>query len=281
MKIKKVFNNNVALTENHKGEEIVVMGRGLTFQKKPGHDIDSEKIEKTFVTSSATFASNLSELLDEIPYEIMVLTKEIIDKANEQLGTILNESLYLTLSDHLHFAIKRTREGLPIGNALVWEVKRFYKEEYRVSLQVIDLIEEKLGVRLPEDETASITLHIFNARQDGAGMEETLAMTNIVHDVMNIVKYHFGIDFNEESMNYNRFITHIKYFAYRMLRGEFNDEDLDVLYEQIRKQYSDAYACAIKVQDYLQKQYERKMTKDELTYFIIHIHRVTSREKSK
>lgn len=31
MKIKKILNNNAVISENDKGEEIVVMGRGLAF----------------------------------------------------------------------------------------------------------------------------------------------------------------------------------------------------------------------------------------------------------
>lgn len=279
MKIKKVFNNNVVLTEDAHQVEMVVMGRGLSFQKKIGDSIDTEKIEKTFTMPSENFANKLSDLLDEIPYEIMSLSKDIIDIATKELQTELNESLYLSLADHIHFAITRLHEGISIKNALMWEVQKFYKEEYRVARKALELIEARTEVRLPEDETASIALHLFNARQDSTGMEETMEMTNIVNDVTTIVKYHYGIDFGEESMNYSRFITHLRYFAYRMLRGELNDDHQDALYEQVKSQYPEAYACTEKVQAYLNKQYQVEMTKDELAYFMIHIHRVSYREK--
>ncbi|WP_257350189.1 BglG family transcription antiterminator LicT [Pseudalkalibacillus decolorationis] len=278
MKIKKIFNNNVALTEDQ--TEMVVMGKGLAFQKKIGDRIDTEKIEKTFITPSESFSYKLSELLDEIPYEIMALSKDIIEMANKELQTELNDSLYLSLSDHIHFAVSRFKNGLPIKNALMWEVQKFCKAEYHVARKALDMIKEGTGVSLPEDEAASIAMHLFNARQDGSGMEETLAMTKIVSDVTNIVKYHYGIDFEEESMNYSRFITHLRYFAYRMLRGELNDEHNDTLYKQVKMQYPQAYECTKKVQAYLKKQYQMEMTKDELAYFMIHIHRVSSREKS-
>ncbi|MBS4177733.1 BglG family transcription antiterminator LicT [Lederbergia citrea] len=279
MEIKKIFNNNVALTEDSHQTEMVVMGRGLAFQKKIGDQIDQDKIEKIFITPSKTFADKLSDLLDEIPYEVMALSKDIIDMASRELQTELNDSLYLSLSDHIHFAITRTKNGLPIKNPLMWEVQKFYKAEYLVALKALEMIKVKTGISMAEDEAASIALHFFNARQDSAGLEETVAMTNIVHDVTNIVKYHYGFDFNEESMNYSRFITHLRYFAYRMLRGELNDDDNDALYEQVKMQYAQAYECTKKVQAYLKKQYQMEMTKDELAYFMIHIHRVSSREK--
>lgn len=34
MKVMKVFNNNVVLVHDAQGQEVVVMGRGIGFQKK-------------------------------------------------------------------------------------------------------------------------------------------------------------------------------------------------------------------------------------------------------
>lgn len=279
MRIKKVLNNNVALTEGPNQTELVVMGRGLAFQKHNGDEIDASKIEKTFVITSDDFVNKFSDLINDTPYEIMILTQDIVDLAEKELNTQLNESLYLSLADHIHFAIERAEEGLLIKNALMWEVKKFYHAEYRVAKKALDLIEERLGVRLADDESASIALHLLNARQDGTGMEETLAMTKCVKDITNIVKYHFSIDLDEDSMNYNRFITHLRHFAYRMFRGEFVEDELDMLYEQVRIKYADAYACSLKIQTYLAEQFDTKITKDEIAYFTIHIHRVSSREK--
>lgn len=281
MKIKKVFNNNVALTEDGNQTEMVVMGKGLAFQKKIGDTIEIEKIEKTFVVPSQGFKDKFSTLLDEIPHEILVLSRDIVDIATKELHTDLNDSLYLSLADHIDFAITRTKEGLQIKNPLAWEVRKFYKQEFNIARNVLDLIEERVGIRLPEDEAASIALHLFNAKQENTGMEETMAMTQIVTNITDIVRYHLGIEFDEDSMNYSRFITHLRYFAYRLLRKEFNEDDQSgSLFEQVRSEYPEAYACTKKVQSYLNRQYGVEMTKDESAYFMIHIHRVSHREKN-
>lgn len=279
MLIKKVFNNNVILTEDGNQEEMVVMGRGLAFQKKIGDRIDETKIEKTFVIHSKNVFDKLSELLKEIPFDHLELSNDIIELAKQELGYQLNETIYLSLTDHIHFALTRIQEGLTVKNALLWEVKKFYKDEYRVAKQAVQMIWDRTGIQLPDDERASIALHLFNARHDSAGMEQTMEMTVIVNDIITIVKYHFGITFDEDSMNYSRFITHLRYFAYRMQRGELSHEDEDPLFDQVSKQYSQAYQCTIKVQTYLQLNYNVQMTKDEMVYFMIHIHRVSSREK--
>ena len=44
----------------------------------------------------------------------------------------------------------------------------------------------------------------------------------------------------------------------------------------IRSQYKKAYACVLKVYDYIQKEYGLTLTNDEMMYLTVHIHRVTT-----
>ncbi len=46
MIIEKVYNNNVIQVKDESGQELIVMGRGLGFQKKVDDMIDQTKIEK-------------------------------------------------------------------------------------------------------------------------------------------------------------------------------------------------------------------------------------------
>ena len=46
MKIKKKLNNNVAVVTDKTGNEIIVMGKGITYDKKAGDCIDVEQVEK-------------------------------------------------------------------------------------------------------------------------------------------------------------------------------------------------------------------------------------------
>ena len=39
MRIEKVINNNIISARDDKGVELVVMGRGIGFDKKPGNEI--------------------------------------------------------------------------------------------------------------------------------------------------------------------------------------------------------------------------------------------------
>ena len=113
-------------------------------------------------------------------------------------------NLYLTSADHIHYAIQRTREGITLTNPLTFEAKMIYRREYELGMISIGLIEQYTGVSLAPDEAASIALHFVNAQKEGQLIEETMKVTRIVQDILNIVRLHFGVTFDEDSISYNR-----------------------------------------------------------------------------
>ena len=48
MEINKIINNNIVSSADQNGRELIVMGRGIGFGKKPGQKIDEESVEKIF-----------------------------------------------------------------------------------------------------------------------------------------------------------------------------------------------------------------------------------------
>ncbi|WP_239256805.1 BglG family transcription antiterminator LicT [Listeria ilorinensis] len=277
MVIKKILNNNVVVAENTSGKEIVVMGRGLAFQKKIGDIVDESCIEKTFVMETNELSEKLSELISEIPMQHLKVADDIVSYAKEALDADLSDNIYLTLTDHINFAISRYKQGINLKNALLWEIKKFYQPEFQVGLKALGIIQEHLGFILDEDEAGFIALHIVNARQDGQQMTNTLAMTQIVQDILSIVTYHYGMMLDETSLNYTRFVTHLQYFAQRMLRNEVIESGDDFLYEQVQKKYPEAFHCTEKINAYLINTHQTKLTRDEQVYLTIHIYRVTER----
>ncbi|AZK45127.1 BglG family transcription antiterminator LicT [Paenibacillus lentus] len=277
MKIKKIFNNNVILLVDDNGDEMIVMGKGIGYNKHNSSTVDFSQVDKRFVLEKGV-SDKLIGLVSEIPTEHLELSNEIIEYAEQQLSVKFSDNIYITLTDHISFALTRFPEGLFVKNALLWEIKQFYKAEFEVALKSLDIIETKMGVRLPEDEAGSIALHFVNAQQKGQDMKQTYTMTKIVNDLSNIVKYHFGIKIDESSINYSRFLTHLRYFAYRVLHDELIPDESDSLFEHVRDKYPESYACAKKMIHYFENNYSKKLTNEELVYFIIHIHRVTSRE---
>ncbi|QTM98826.1 PRD domain-containing protein [Sediminibacillus dalangtanensis] len=279
MEIKKVFNNNVVLTENKHSQEMVVMGRGLAFKKRPGDPINPDKVEKTFVLENQGVSDKLAELLSEIPEEYFDLSYQIIDYAKTRLPYKLDDYIYVALTDHLSFAISRYKQGIHLPNALLWEIRKYYKQEFQVAMASLDIIEKSIGVRLEEDEAGSIALHLVNSQLSGESMEATVKMTKMVNNILNIVKYYFQIELDESSINYERFLIHLRFFALRSVREEKApvEHSDDFLYEQVKKKYHKAFLCSEKVAAFVETNYDWHVTKDEIIYLTLHIHRVTNR----
>lgn len=280
MKIKKVLNNNAVTVVNEHNQEIVVMGLGLAFKKRAGDELEEEKIERVFTLEDKEVSEKLKSLISEIPIKYVEVCEEIINYAEEKLDKKLNQNIYLTLTDHISFAISRCKQGLDIKNPMAWEIKRFYKQEYIIGLKALDIIKEKLQVDLLQDEAASIALHIVNA-QLNVDMPNILNITNIIQEILNIIKYHFRIDFDEESLSYHRLITHLKFFAQRMLSDKLSKSDDEELYLVVKKKYPESYNCVEKIKMYVSKNFDFNLTYEEMTYLIIHVQRVTSRDSDR
>lgn len=165
MKIVKVINNNVVSSVDDRNREVIVLGKGIGFQKTSGDDIQKDRIEKVFQLSTEA-SSQFEKLVEEIPYEYIKYTDEIVKEAVQVLGRNLNRNIYITLTDHLHFAIERYRKNIFFQNALLWEIKKFYSVEYTIGLHAVSMIKEKEGIELSVDEAAFIALHIVNAEMD-------------------------------------------------------------------------------------------------------------------
>jgi beta-glucoside operon transcriptional antiterminator len=276
MKIAKVINNNVISVIDENNKELVIMGRGIAFQKRPGDVVEEEKIEKIFKLDNKDVSEKFKTLLYDIPLEYMEIAEAIINYAKVTMGKKLNESIYVSLTDHIVFAIERSKKGLLISNALLWEIKRIYKDEFAIGLKAIEKINNKLGISLPEDEAGFIAMHIVNAELNEE-MPNVVNITKLIQDVLNIVKYHFKIDIDEDSLNYFRFLTHLKFFAQRLFSGTSLGSKDDFLYEMMKEKYKDAIACVKKIKDYIKKEHGQDLTKEEMAYLAIHIERVVNR----
>ncbi|MBD7914376.1 PRD domain-containing protein [Clostridium sp. Sa3CUN1] len=273
MLINKVLNNNVITIINEDNEEAVVMGRGIAFQKKKGDAIDEEKIDKIFVLKNKSINNKLVELIKDIPVENLEIAEEIIKYAEEKLATKLNENIYLTLTDHISFSVLRYKSHLEMKNVLLWDIKRLHKNEFEIGLKALEMIKNRLGVELPEDEAATIAMHILNGELN-QDMPQIVDIVNLINEMLKIVKYHFNIEFDEESINYYRFVTHLKFFAQRLVNGNYYEDNDNELFEIIKNKYPKSYECTKKIEGFIKQKFNSDLTKEEKLYLIVHTARV-------
>lgn len=275
MRIFKILNNNVAVVLDENGQEKIVMGKGICYKKKAGEEILPEVVDKTFYLSGSEANNKFQVLIQDIPMEHIAIGEEIIAEARMSLGKKMNEMVYISLIDHVHTSIVRFLEGITVKNVLLWDIRRFYKEEYQIGLWALERIYEKFKIQLPEDEAGFIALHLANAQMDEEVMHNMYEITKIMQEIVNIVKYYFHVDFNEDDVYYYRFITHLKFFAKRLTEHKtYEDDGTDDLLDVIQMKYQKAYSCVIKIGQFIEKKYEYQLSKEEQLYLTIHIERV-------
>ncbi|MGX6977693.1 BglG family transcription antiterminator LicT [Vagococcus elongatus] len=274
MKIDKILNNNVVVTHDQSGQETIVMGKGIAFKKRVGEQISKNAIDKTYVLKDEAASYRFQEILKDVPIEYIEIANEIVEIANRNLDNSFSENIYTNLIDHIYSTVKRVKEGLEITNILIWDIKKFFRKEYDVGLQALEIIKDKIGLELSEDEAGFIALHLLNSGL-APNFNDAEKITKIMQEITTIIKYNFHIEFQEESVVYYRFITHLKFFAYRLVSNtHYKDETDEDLIKMIQLKYRNAYQCALTISDFIAKQYKYDITKDELLYLTIHIDRV-------
>ncbi|MBW6411607.1 BglG family transcription antiterminator LicT [Clostridium weizhouense] len=278
MIIHKILNNNVIVILNENEEEQVVMGRGIAFKKRVGDNVDENIVDKVFSLSDKNMTNKLQELLKDFPLEYVELSDEIIKYAKLRLGKRLNDNLILSLSDHIRTAVERHLEGIDMKNVLLWDIKRFYKDEFAVGLEALKMISDNLNVELIEDEAGFIALHIVNSLMDET-IDNVYDITKVMQEILNIVKYCLNITFDEESVYFYRFITHIKFFAQRLItKKTFDDENDDSLLSIIKEKYKESYKCVNKITEFIYKKYNYIISNEEKLYLTIHIARIFNKK---
>lgn len=256
MRIDRILNNNVVIIKDENGEEQVVCGKGIAYKKKAGDLLSEKLINKVFVLKDTAQKQHFQEIISEIPVEYIQITTEIVEMLTQTLERKLNEAIYISLSDHIYMAITRYLDGVVVKNSMLWDIKRFYEKEYQAAKKVWKMINQTFKVELPEDEIGFITLHIVNAEMDNENLKQTMEVTKLMQEISNIVRYYFSVEFNTESVYYYRFITHLKFFAQRLLTDkEYEDDQDNELFNTIRQKYRTSYKCVEKIAEFISRKY--------------------------
>ena len=273
--IEKVINNNIISAYEKSGAEVIVMGRGIGFKKKQGEVVPADQISKIFRIKSRTLTEQFKELLANMPLERVRISDEIISHAKDHLKLKLNQSIYVTLTDHINFAIERVSQGIEPQNALLWEIKRFYPQEFQLGIYALELIQDRLDILLPEDEAGFIALHFVNAEY-GTDIRDAVKFPDQMQAIVDIVERDLGILLDESSLHYERFMTHIKFLIQRIYRKELlfsEDRELSLL---MQRKYPREYQCSVKVAEYIMQATGSRLSEEEIMYLSVHIRRVST-----
>ena len=280
MRIKKVINNNILCVVDDTGGEMIVTGKGLGFKRKLGERVDPALFEKTYHMEDKAEQRKLRELCEQIPIEHLKLTQDLIEYIKGEITAPLNEALLITLADHISFAIKRKENGVEFTNPLQGAIMSYYPTEYHLGQHCLKVIQEETRANLNPSEAAFIAMHIVNAELN-TSMSVMYDMTKLIEGTLEVVEYYYQKKFDRESLDFNRFIVHLRYFAQRLFQAAPRQEDeYDAEFqEMIIRSCKQHYKCAQHIAEYIGNAYQKEVSGEELIYLTIHLKRINLSKK--
>lgn len=274
MWVVKKINNNAAICKDNNNSELIAFGKGIGFPKTPYELSDLSKIERTYYGVNVQYFG----LLNEIPEQIFEISAKIVDYARNKISHELNPSIVFTLADHINFAIERYKSKMEMKMPFSHDIRHLYEEEMGIGEWAVKLINSEMKIHLRKDEAGSIALHFINSENVEYRDEDPKDEKHIIEDLTEIVEKDFEIKIDRNGFNYSRFVSHIQYMLKRKEKGEVIVTDNRQMFETMKSELKQTYACALDFQDYMRKHLNWDPGEEELLYLMIHINRLCARE---
>ncbi|WP_195225517.1 BglG family transcription antiterminator [Schaalia turicensis] len=273
MELLRVFNNNVVLARRHDGVEVILTGRGLGFQTKPGQTVDESKIVKIFVPSDGRDPDHIGQLLAEIPPEHIQMVLSAMREARiEDTASVI---LVLSLADHLGFALARARIGQVIEYPLTAEVVSLYPDEYAKAQRFVEALNALSDVTLPQVEVTAFSLHLVNAGFASGDLSWTYTMTGVIQQILDVAAKGLDVQLDPSSISVGRFITHLRYLFVRINKDEQLEHHMLAVVQSIVDSYPKENACAKTIAELIELRLGSSLSTDEIAYLTLHLARLS------
>lgn len=271
IKIKKVLNSSVVLVEDYEKFDFILLGKGIGYGRKVGENLKIDESHQLFIPLNDKKGKHIFDLVGTIPLEVLELSQSIVLEAKNKINIPFNDSICFVLADHIKFAVERFEKGLFISNSLIWEVQSLYPKEYEVALKSVKQINKKLNINLPEDEAVNIVFHLVNAQMGTNKRYDTGRYIKFIGEIINIIKNTSKCNLDKQSMDYMRFISHIRYFSERFFENKMLEEKEESIYIINRDIYIKEVKIVEAIEKFLYTKYQKKISQEEVFFLIIYI----------
>lgn len=272
MQILRVFNNNVVLTLDELGREVVITGRGVGFQARPGDTIDPALIVRRFVP--ADNPSSVAQVIADIPLDRLTMVERLFAEAMRELGAVLPPLAIVAVADHLHQAIERQERGEEMEYPMRAEVAHLHPQELEVAERLLDKLNRELDVPLPQGEAIALAMHLFHAVTGSPSMEQTFVQSKLIRQIFDTLQQAYGDEFDPDSIDAARFATHLRYFFARAQAGKQLDGEVPEVAVLVTQSSGRAYQVALRIRALLELRLQQRVSADEITYLTLHVARM-------
>ncbi|TFE00473.1 glucose PTS transporter transcription antiterminator GlcT [Jeotgalibacillus salarius] len=274
--VKKILNNNVLIAELN-SSEVVMIGKGIGFKRQTQSTISEEEVEKLFVLRNEKEQDQFKKLLPYVEEDLLKVIISSIELIRERTQTFLNEHIHVALTDHLIFAVNRLMRGMSISNPFLLETKALYPYEYEIAKEVVQLINDRAHIYLPEGEIGFIALHIHSAMLN-RNVHEVNSHSQLIGRLVQLIETQFDVNLDKESIDYMRLVRHLRYTVERVVRGEKVDEPEKIAL-LLKEEYPMCYNLSWKLIKIMQQTLKKPVYDAEAVYLTMHLQRIQTKMK--
>lgn len=270
--IKKIFNNNVLIADDSKLGEIIIIGKGIAVDRNEQDDISDIDVDDVFILQDEEEQKQYKLLMGVVSEKLIGLMNDVVNYIQERVDKPLNEHIHTSLTDHFAFAIKRIRSGLTISNPFLIETEVLYPKEYEISKGVINLINEKLNIEFPEAEIGFVALYIYSAVMN-RDITELNEHSRLINEIVGIVEENFELEFDKNSIHFQRLIRHLFFLFERTKKGEVLNES-NSLKNLLKQEYVESYKIAEEIIKLVEEKLILTINDGEVVYLTMHLNRL-------
>ncbi|MFM9279170.1 glucose PTS transporter transcription antiterminator GlcT [Paenibacillus jiagnxiensis] len=276
LQVSKVLNNNVIIGIHPDYQEVVVIGKGIGFNRKSRDQISLSAVEKMFILTNQDEQEQYKQLIPQVDEKLIEIIGEVIHDIEGQVNAPLNEHIHIALTDHIAFAMKRKEQGITIHNPFLYETKEIYPEEYKLAESAVRKIHDKLNIDLGNDEIGFIALHIYSALTN-QHISQVKEHSRLISDLVQVVEQTLDYKIPTDSLDYSRLLTHLRFALERIRRGE-KVLEMHKLDKLLNAEYPEMYMLAWKLTKIMENRLHQPVYPAEVSYLTMHLQRLQQRK---
>jgi len=277
IEVKKGLNNNVLIADHPTFGEVILIGKGIGFNRKKGDRLEEGQAEKMFVLKDEKEQANYIKLLPFVENDLHEAIISSIELIKKRTDSQLNEHIHVALTDHLMFAVNRIAKGMEFKNPFLVETKTLYPTEFEIAKEVVQLIKEKSGIELPDGEIGFVALHIHSAVMN-RNLSDVNKHSQLVTKLVQIIEENLNIIIDKEGIDYTRLVRHIRFTIERVNNGETVEEP-EKFAILLKEEYPVCYNLSWKLIKVMQQTLKIQVCDAEAVYLTMHLQRLQKKVK--
>ncbi len=271
--VKKVLNNNVLIAENENYREVVLIGKGIGFNRKKGDRLKEGIIEKIFILKDKEKQEQYKSLLPNMDHEISNAIIDALSYIKNKTGTSLSEQVHVALTDHLFFSIYRTMKGMVITHPFLSEIKALYPLEYEIASDVVKIVNDSVKIKLPEGEIGFIALHVHSALHD-THIARVNKRSYLIHDLVKMIEDAFQTNMEKEPSIYIRLLRYLQYMVDQAETEEIENTESKKIIFVLQNEYPFCYNLTQKVIKEIHNRLQKPVGNAEAVYLTLFLQRI-------